>query len=282
MPDLLRVVREAARAGGLAAVEARERGGLRAAGRGRGGDVSLEGDLAAERAVLEVIERGVGDFVVVSEEAGEVRRGEGRYTFVVDPIDGSRNYGLGIPLFATSVAAATGPTLDDVVAAAVYAPALGIELYAERGRGAYLNGRGLPLRRPSGEPVVSVNSTPKAGALPYALMLVLASRGAVLRNLGAASLELSLVAVGALDAYIDPWFVTRVVDAAAAILIAREAGAAVRVRGALGETPLLSVDERLAVVAAADEGGASLALGALDALGVNPFRGGPTQRAEGG
>lgn len=267
MSDLLNIVREAARAGGMAAERARSEGGLKEVKLGRGGDIALEGDLAAERAVVEVIESRLNCFTIVSEELGELSRGGG-VTFVVDPLDGSRNYKLGIPIFATSVAAAEGSSLDDVVAAAIYAPALNIEMYAERGRGAYLNGRRIRAQPTSERPVVSVNSTPKASALPCAVMLVLASRGAVVRNLGAASLELSLVAAGAMDAYVDPWFATRVVDVAAAVLLAREAGAVLQMRGRFSEVPQLSIDERVSLVAAADEGILRFALEALRALGV--------------
>ena len=269
MAGYLDVARRAARAGALAAVRAMEEGsGAREAGLGRGGDVALEGDLAAERAVGEALEGELGSSTLVSEEAGELRRGSGGVTVVVDPVDGSRNYRLGIPLFATSVAVATGPTLSDVVAAAVYAPLLGLEMYAERGRGAYLNGRRVSVKRAGSELVVAVNSSPKASALPHALALLLAAEGVVLRNLGSACLELSLVAAGSLDAYVDPWFTTRVVDLAAALLLAREAGALVALRGRLAEEPLLSIDERLSLIAAAHEGAMELVRRALRSLGA--------------
>lgn len=271
MHSLLEIAREAAKAGGLAALRVREEGGLREGGQGKGGDVALQGDLEAERAVLDVIERRLGDFAVVSEEVGEFVRGEGGVTFVIDPLDGSRNYKLGIPFFATSVAVATGPTINDVVSASIYAPALNIEMYAEKGGGAYMNGRKVTARRTGEGLVVSVNSTPKVGAIPYALMIILASRGAILRNLGAACLELSLVATGALDAYVDPWFAVRTVDVAAAVLIVREAGAVVSVRGKLSEVPRLSIDERVSLLAAVDCEISNLIACGLRDLGLSSF-----------
>jgi myo-inositol-1(or 4)-monophosphatase len=250
--QLLDVVRRAARAGALAALEEAERGGGEEAGRGSGGDVSLRGDLAAERAVVEELRRRLPSFKLVTEEAGELSFGEGGPVVVVDPLDGSRNYKRGIPFFATAVAAAHGPTVGDLAAAAVYAPLLGLEFYAERGRGAFLNGRRLAVR-PSERPVVAVNATPKASFLPHALALALSAEGFVIRMLGAASLELALVASGGVDAYVDPWFAARVVDLAASLLIAREAGAVVRVEGRLGDPPLLTLGERLSVLAASSE-----------------------------
>lgn len=267
MPDLAEVVRRAARAGAQAALEEVERGGGEEVGKGRGGDVSLRGDLAAEQAVVEELKRWLPSFKLVTEEAGELVFGSGGPVVVVDPLDGSRNYRRGIPFFATAVAAALGPTLDDVAAAAVYAPLLNLEFYAERGKGAFLNGRRLTVK-PGEQPVVAVNATPKASFLPHALALSLSTEGFVVRMLGAASLELAFVASGGLDAYVDPWFAVRVVDLAASLLVVREAGAFVRVEGKLGNPPLLSLGERMAVLAAASkelaaelEGAVSRALG---------------------
>jgi myo-inositol-1(or 4)-monophosphatase len=250
--DLTEIVRRAARAGARAALEEVGHGGGEEAGRGKGGDVSLRGDLAAERAVVEELKRWLPSFKLVTEEAGELSFGQGGPVVVVDPLDGSRNYKRGIPFFATSVAAAVGPTIEDVVAAAVYAPLLDLEFYAERGNGAFLNGRKLSVK-PSEQPVVAVNATPKAFFLPHLLALTLSTEGFVVRMLGAASLELAFVASGGVDAYLDPWFAVRVVDLAASLLVVRETGALVRVEGRLENPPLLSLDERMAVLAASTE-----------------------------
>jgi len=252
VPDLTEIVRKAARAGARAALGEVGRGGGEEAGRGKGGDVSLRGDLAAEWAVVEELKRWLPSFKLVTEEAGELSFGQGGPVVVVDPLDGSRNYKRGIPFFSTAVAAAVGPTIDDVVAAAVYAPLLDLEFYAERGNGAFLNGRKLSVK-PSEQPVVAVNATPKASFLPHSLALILSTEGFVVRMLGAASLELAFVASGGVDAYIDPWFAVRVVDLAASLLVVKEAGAFVKVEGRLGDPPLLSLDERMAVLAASAE-----------------------------
>jgi myo-inositol-1(or 4)-monophosphatase len=252
---VLAVIREAARRASEAALRVREQGRAgEVVGRGSGGDVTLRGDLEAERVAVEYLLSHADCAAVVSEEMGEKVVGGRGYVFVVDPLDGSRNYKRGSPLFAVSIAAAVGRTLEDVVAGVVYAPAMGLEVYAARGSGAYVNGRKLVASGGDSEGLVFVGASPKASFLPYAYMLGLSARGFIARSLGSASLELSSVATGGADAYVDAWGTMRVVDIAAAYLVVREAGAWVVTEGFLGNPPLLSLEERLAIAAARTEG----------------------------
>uniref|UniRef100_A0A7C1T1A9 Inositol monophosphatase n=1 Tax=Thermofilum pendens TaxID=2269 RepID=A0A7C1T1A9_THEPE len=253
--DVLTALREAARRAGEAALRVRERGHAgEVVGKGRGGDFTLRGDLEAERVAVDYLLSHLNCAAVVSEEMGEKVLGKEGYVLVIDPLDGSRNYKRGSPLFAVSIAAAVGRTLGDVVAGVVYAPAMGLEIYAAEGSGAYVNGRLLDARSGGdGEGLVFVGASPKASFLPYAYMLGLSARGFIVRSLGSASLELASVATGGADAYVDAWGTMRVVDIAAAYLVVREAGAWVSTEGFLGNPPLLSPNERLAIAAARTE-----------------------------
>ena len=67
----------------------------RVIGRGKGGDDTGALDEAAEAATLRHFDRD--DVRIISEEIGF--KGDGRYTVVVDPIDGSQNAERGIPYF---------------------------------------------------------------------------------------------------------------------------------------------------------------------------------------
>jgi len=252
---ILTTIREAARRAGEAALRVREQGhASEVVGRGRGGDLALRGDIEAERVAVDYLLSHADCAAVVSEEMGEKTVGGKGYVFVIDPLDGSRNYKRGSPLFAVSIAAAVGRTLGDVVAGVIYAPAMGLEIYAARGSGAYVNGRLLDARSGGdGEGLVFVGASPKASFLPYAYMLSLSARGFIVRSLGSASLELASVATGGADAYVEAWGTMRVVDIAAAYLVVREAGAWVCAEGFLGNPPLLSLSERLAIVAARTE-----------------------------
>ena len=166
-------------------------------------------DLVADEVARRVL-TGAG-FRVVSEESGVT--GDGEYTVVVDPIDGSTNCDHGIPFFATSLAVTRG---RELVAGLVMNQATGNVFEAERGAGAFRDGVAI---HPSGQrdfsrAIVSFSGLP-ARHLGWAQF----------RSLGAASLEICLVADGSLDVYgvaqhsaLNPW------DYLAGLLIVREAG----------------------------------------------------------
>ena len=92
-----------------------------------------EADRAAEAALRERLARERPDEPVLGEEQG----GDETSGWILDPIDGTRNYTRGIPVWATLIAYA-----DRV--AVISAPALGRRWWAERGAGAFRDGE--PMR----------------------------------------------------------------------------------------------------------------------------------------
>ena len=166
-------------------------------------------DLAADEVALRVL--GGAGFRVVSEESGTT--GSGDYTVVVDPIDGSTNCDHGVPFFATSLAVMRG---DELVAGLVMNQATGTSFEAEKGAGAMRDG---VVISPSGQTEVGQSIMAFSG-LPARHL-----GWAQFRALGAASLDICLVADGSLDVYgvaqhstLNPW------DYLAGLLILREAG----------------------------------------------------------
>lgn len=97
-------------------------------------------DREAENAVRRVLERAFPEEGFLGEEAGECGPRDRRW--IVDPIDGTRNFVRGIPLFATLVAYEQDGV---VMTGVVHAPAMGELLYAQRGCGAF-DGRQQRLR----------------------------------------------------------------------------------------------------------------------------------------
>ena len=81
-------------------------------------DIVTDIDLAAEKRVLEILTGEFPDFGILAEESQPVD-GTSPYRWVVDPIDGTRNYAHGIPHFCTIVALAEG---SDIVAGVIYDP----------------------------------------------------------------------------------------------------------------------------------------------------------------
>ena len=223
-------------------------------GQGRGGDDTTVIDSEAEQAAvarLEALERDGISFRLVSEELGERRFGTGDspWVVVVDPIDGSLNAKRGLPFFCVSIAFADGPSLDDVAFGYVRDFGSGEEWVAERGGGATVNGRPLGGVRPKARlGIVDLEAT-TAGLVAEAAGRLDGHVGRI-RMMGALALAMCQLADGRVDgvATLKP---SRSVDLAAAALVVRESGAALRT---LDIDPLpLGLDTRTRAVAARDD-----------------------------
>jgi myo-inositol-1(or 4)-monophosphatase len=216
-------------------------------GAGEGGDETTEIDAAAERVIIDRFRDE--DVRIVSEEAGVV--GAGRWTVVVDPIDGSLNAKRGIPFFSISIAVADGETMDDVVFGYVFDFGTREEWTAVGGDGAYLNGKALTERPKETLEIVSFEATTTSYV----------SEGAAgfdgvahrLRVMGSLAITLCYLAAGRLDGVVSLKN-ARSVDIAAAQLLVRERGFAIELPDAppFGAAPLDLVP-RSRVAAAGNE-----------------------------
>ncbi len=101
-----------------------------------------EADRAVERAIREQLAAQRPDDAVLGEEYGQ--QGTSRRRWVIDPIDGTKNYVRGVPVWATLIALLDG---DDVVVGVVSAPALARRWWAAAGLGAYATDPGSPQPR---------------------------------------------------------------------------------------------------------------------------------------
>ena len=216
----------------------------RVVGRGKGGDDTAALDEAAETATLRHFDRE--DVRIVSEEIGF--KGDGRYTAVVDPIDGSQNAERGLPYFCLSVAVAEGETIDDVFFGYVYDFGADEEWYAVRGGGAFLDGE--PLTGAPNDEVEMLSLEATKASLVGESLAVLAPLTDRVRVMGAQALSYCNLAAGRTDAVVclKP---SRPVDFAAAQLIVRERGFAIELFDAppIGASPL-DLTARSRVVAA--------------------------------
>ena len=93
-----------------------------------------EADEAVEHRIRDRLERERPDDGILGEEFGA--RGAATRRWIIDPIDATKNYLRGIPIFATLIA------LDGQIGV-VSAPALGRRWWAARGAGAFCNGRAI-------------------------------------------------------------------------------------------------------------------------------------------
>ncbi len=219
---------------------------------GADGSPTEELDRVAESEVLRQMDELGVDWNVVSEEIGSVRRGGDR-TLVVDPVDGTTNALRHLPFSAVSLALGRDD-LGGVDVGLVRDLARGTTYWAERGRGAFRDGRPIRVRPWKGRgELVLVN----LGEVASERAVGLAGKVRRVRSLGCASLEMILVAEGAADGYLfenaEPKRNLRATDIAAAYRILLEAGGgAADSSGRSLENFPLSVTERTTLAAWGD------------------------------
>ncbi|MDQ7029387.1 MAG: inositol monophosphatase family protein [Ardenticatenia bacterium] len=96
-----------------------------------------EADRQAERIVRELVARYWPEHGLIGEEFGH-ERADAEFVWVVDPIDGTKSFITGVPLFGTLVALLRR---GEPVLGVLFFPALNDVVYAARGRGCFWNGR---------------------------------------------------------------------------------------------------------------------------------------------
>ena len=194
---------------------------------GEGGDETTAIDAAfAETAVVHRLERLDEGFTLVSEELGErmSSNGGGPPRVVCDPIDGSLNAKRGTSPFLALAAVAEGGTMDDIVFGYVYDFGSGEEWTAERGGGAYLDGR--PARRARPKDVIEILSFEATTTAEVAQGGAHGCKAPTDLIMGSLALSLCHLAAGRVDAVrsLKP---ARSVDTAAGQLLVRECGLAI-------------------------------------------------------
>jgi len=103
-----------------------------------------EADRAVEEAIRKRLATERPEDAVLGEEQGETGAEGAPARWIIDPIDGTKNYVRGIPIFASLIAVERA---GEVVAGVASAPALGRRWWAARGRGAFVNGRPIHVSR---------------------------------------------------------------------------------------------------------------------------------------
>lgn len=182
-----------------------------------------EADHAAEKAIMDTIREKYPDHFLLSEEAGELASSS-EYKWIIDPIDGTVNYAHGIPICCVSIGL---EHQGSMILGAVYNPLLNEFFFAEKGKGAALNGEQIHVSDKR-----KVMDACLVTGFPYTYRdmpngpLDVFSRfiraGVPVRRLGSAAIDLCWVAAGRFDGFfehkLNAW------DSAAGWLILEEAG----------------------------------------------------------
>lgn len=188
-------------------------------------DVKLPEDKESEGRIIEVLHRHFPAHTIYSEEIGLVER-ESEYLWIVDPLDGTNNYFIGFPYFSISIAL---QVQNELVLGVVYNPVAGQMFWAEKGKGAYLNGKRIAVSqrtdrtRAVGTYIRGRHSITKEEELAFTKPFVMETKR-LLRNV-APALDWCLLANGWLDYVVMQR--SGIMDVAAGIVIAREAGATI-------------------------------------------------------
>ena len=197
------------------------------------GDVDLvtEADRASEQLIVSKLKAAFPAHGIYGEE-GTREHLESEYRWYVDPLDGTTNFAHGFPSFCVILGLEHRPlglsaeADGEIVAGVVYDPLRDEMFVAEKGRGAWLNGRQIKVSKiptlaesltATGFPSQKRHENPN---VHFYQQITLRSHG--VRRAGSAGLDLAYVACGRLDGYwefkLNPW------DTSAGVLLVEEAG----------------------------------------------------------
>jgi len=177
-------------------------------------------DLEAEQIIIQHIRKYFPSHSILSEETPHLNNSE--YCWIIDPLDGTHNFIRKIPIFGISIAL---QYKDEVILGVLYFP-LDKRLYwAEKQKGAYLNGKRIHVSKNS---VLSQATCVYDSSIRYnpeimGEVLKKVSRYVFnIRMLGSTAEHLALLAEGKID--LDIEFNDKVWDFAAGALLVKEAG----------------------------------------------------------
>ena len=190
---------------------------------GGANDLVTEADHASDKAIIGVIHEAFPDHFILSEETGNLPS-TSNTKWIIDPIDGTINYAQGIPICCVSI----GVEQDgEMILGAVYNPFMNEMFWAEKGKGASLNGKSIAVSQReslaksclvTGFPYTYIHD--ENGPLQVFDRLI--KKGIPVRRLGSAAIDLCWVACGRFDGFyehkLNAW------DSAAGYLIVEEAG----------------------------------------------------------
>ncbi len=200
------------------------------------GDVDLvtEADRASEALIKQRLAERFPEHGIYGEE-GTRERLSGEYRWYVDPLDGTTNFAHGFPIFCVLLGLekrSPGLAEDEdgeMVAGVTYDPLRDELFVAERGKGAWLNGKRISVSKTkklqesltaTGFPSQKRHRSPN---VHFYHEITLRSHG--VRRAGAAGIDLAYVACGRLDGFwefkLNPW------DTSAGYLLIEEAGGTV-------------------------------------------------------
>ena len=204
----------------------------------------------AQDAIIETLEKLKADVTLVSEEGDQVF-GEGTYTMVADPVDGTTNLARGLNPAVASISVSETGYQSGVIAGIVSNFFTGETFYAEKGKRATLDGQEIKvapdIKYRHGMIGMDISKNPEMDRLGK---LIGASRH--VRQEGCSAMSLCNVAAGILDAHIDLRGIVRATDISAGLFIIKEAGGIYMINGKRFEDMPLTRTTRVELIAASN------------------------------
>lgn len=181
-------------------------------------------DQRSEKLIYEVLKKARPDYCFLMEESGTEENKDKDNLWIIDPLDGTTNFLHGLPGFCVTIAHQEKGQLKHAV---TYDPLRGDVFWAEKGKGAFLNGDPLRVSHRTSLTealIITDHHDPFKTHRTFfqEAWSALTDHTTIIRCLGSAALSLAYTAAGKAEAYfmhtLKPW------DVAAGILLVREAG----------------------------------------------------------
>lgn len=182
--------------------------------------VLTKADKESERIIMEYLKET--KYSMLGEETGKHKENP-EYMWVIDPLDGTSNYLHGLPFFGVTMALMHK---NEIQLGVVYSPISDELFYAEKGKGAFLNGRRIHTSDNKLQSNISIFVThyyTKHSKDLFIKAIEQLTHQCWKRILGSSAIELSYVACGRAEAYMSSE--EEIWNVAAGMLIAQEAGA---------------------------------------------------------
>jgi len=186
-------------------------------------DLVTEVDRKSEQAIINFIKKEYPTHNILAEESGSQEKGS-EYLWVIDPLDGTTNFAHGLPIFAVSIGVLKN---GETICGAVYDIMRNVMYSAEKGSGAFSNGKKLhvSLNSDLSQSVLVTGFPYNVAANPdhaFERFTAFLKNARAVRRLGSAAIDFCYVAEGVFDGFweviLHPW------DIAAGKLIVEEAG----------------------------------------------------------
>ncbi len=182
-------------------------------------------DRLSEERIRDFILSKYPNHAFLGEEDGIIGNKNSEYLWIVDPLDGTKNYINGFEIFAVSVALQHRET-EEVITGSIYIPMLDKLFWASKGNGAYMNGKKISVSNRSPELAIVATGFPFRN--PEEIDKYLKAfreamiRFSAVRRPGAAAVDLALTAEGVFDGFFE--MKLSIWDIAAGSLLVKEAG----------------------------------------------------------